>query len=110
MDIVNAMRRDAGVPLGDLRVDGGASENNYLMQFQADILNTRVVRPTCVETTARGAAYLAGLAVGYWDSISSIRSQWSVERTFIPSTSPEEVKRILAGWQDAVGRTLSQTT
>jgi glycerol kinase len=109
MDIVNAMRLDAGVPLGDLRVDGGASQNNYMMQFQADILGTRVMRPNCVETTARGAAYLAGLAVGFWEDIPSIRSQWSVERTFTPSADPEYVRKVISGWQEAVGRTLSHT-
>lgn len=108
MDIVNAMRKDAGVKLGDLKVDGGASRNNYLMQFQSDILNTTVIRPTCVETTAKGAAYLAGLAVGYWKDIEEIKSQWSIDCTFTPQAPEEKIAQLVAGWEDAVGRTLSK--
>lgn len=107
MDIVNCMRQDAHLEQGDLRVDGGASRNDYLMQFQADVLGTRVIRPSCVETTARGAAYLAGLAVGFWESIDTIRSQWHVEREFLPSAPPEDVERLIAGWKDAVRKTLA---
>ena len=107
MDIVNCMRQDAHLEGGDLRVDGGASRNDYLMQFQANILGTRVIRPSCVETTARGAAYLAGLAVGFWESIDTIRSQWHVEREFLPSAPPEDVERLIAGWKDAVRKTLA---
>ena len=107
MDIVNCMRQDAHLEQGDLRVDGGASRNDYLMQFQADVLGTRVIRPSCVETTARGAAYLAGLAVGFWESIDTIRSQWHIEREFLPSAAPEDVERLIAGWKDAVRRTLA---
>ncbi len=108
MDIVNAMQQDAGIPLGSLAVDGGASKNNYLMQFQADILGTDVVRPTCVETTAKGAAYLAGLATGFWDSIDQIKSQWAVERRFTPQQSEDKVAELKAGWAEAVGRALSR--
>ena len=108
MDIVNAMQKDAGIPLGALKVDGGASRNNYMMQFQADILGTNVVRPTCVETTAKGAAYLAGLAVGFWDSIDEIREQWGVDRTFTPVAPASKVNALKAGWADAVGRALSR--
>lgn len=108
MDIVNAMQKDAGIPLGSLKVDGGASRNNYMMQFQADILGTNVVRPTCVETTAKGAAYLAGLAVGFWSSIDEIREQWGVDRTFTPVASAAKVNELKAGWADAVGRALSR--
>ena len=108
MDIVNAMQRDAGIPLGALKVDGGASRNNYMMQFQADILGTNVVRPTCVETTAKGAAYLAGLAVGFWGSIDEIREQWGIDRTFTPVAPATKVKELKAGWADAVGRALSR--
>lgn len=108
MDIVNAMRKDAGVKLGDLKVDGGASRNNYLMQFQSDILNTTVIRPTCVETTAKGAAYLAGLAVGFWKDIDEIKSQWSIDCTFTPQAPEEKIAQLVAGWEDAVGRTLSK--
>lgn len=108
MDIVNAMQKDAGIPLGSLKVDGGASRNNYMMQFQADILGTNVVRPTCVETTAKGAAYLAGLAVGFWGSIDEIREQWGVDRTFTPVAPASKVNELKAGWADAVGRALSR--
>lgn len=107
MDIVNAMQKDAGVDLGALKVDGGASRDNYLMQFQADLLNTEVVRPTNVETTAKGAAYLAGLAVGFWSSIEEIKSQWSIEKTFKPEADPERIAKKKAGWADAVRRALS---
>lgn len=107
MDIVNAMQKDAGVDLGALKVDGGASRDNYLMQFQADLLNTEVVRPTNVETTAKGAAYLAGLAVGFWNSIEEIKSQWSIGKTFKPEADPERIAKKKAGWADAVRRALS---
>lgn len=107
MDIVNAMQRDAGVELGELKVDGGASRNNLLMQFQADILGTSVIRPKVTETTALGAAYLAGLAVGYWDSIDHIKSQWAVDASFEPSAAEDTVRELKAGWADAVERTLS---
>lgn len=108
MDIVNAMQADAGIPLGALKVDGGASRNDYMMQFQADILGTDVVRPTCVETTAKGAAYLAGLAVGFWDSIEDIKQQWTIDRTFTPMAPSDKVAELKAGWADAVGRSLSR--
>lgn len=108
MDIVNAMQADAGIPLGALKVDGGASRNNYMMQFQADILGTNVVRPTCVETTAKGAAYLAGLAVGFWSSIDEIKQQWAIDRTFTPVAPAAKVAELKAGWADAVGRALSK--
>lgn len=108
MDIVGAMQRDAGISLGALKVDGGASRNNYMMQFQADILGTNVVRPTCVETTAKGAAYLAGLAVGFWGSIDEIREQWGTDRIFTPVAPASKVNELKAGWADAVGRALSR--
>lgn len=108
MDIVEAMRRDAGVELAGLKVDGGASRNNLLMQFQADILGTTVVRPEVTETTALGAAYLAGLAVGFWSSIEELKSQWKAERCFAPSASDTGVAAAKAGWRDAVKRTLSE--
>ena len=107
MDIVNAMQKDAGVTLKELKVDGGASRNNLLMQFQADILGTSVIRPTVTETTALGAAYLAGLAVGYWESIDHIKSQWGVETAFRPLAPQERVEELKAGWADAIKRTLS---
>ena len=110
MDITAAMSRDAGISLKELKVDGGASRNNLLMQFQADILGTRVVRPQVVETTAMGAAYLAGLAVGYWSSIDEIRKQWQVDRVFEPSWEEEKVQAAKQGWEDAVKRTLHNYT
>ncbi|WP_417015328.1 glycerol kinase GlpK [Alistipes sp.] len=110
MDITAAMSRDAGIPLRELKVDGGASRNNLLMQFQADILGTKVIRPQIVETTAMGAAYLAGLAVGYWSSIDEIRKQWQIDRVFEPSMEEAKVIEARAGWEDAVKRTLSDYT
>ena len=107
MDIVNAMQKDAGVTLKELKVDGGASRDNLLMQFQADILGTSVIRPVVTETTALGAAYLAGLAVGYWDDIEHIKSQWGVDTAFQPLASQEKVDSLKAGWADAIKRTLS---
>ena len=107
MDIVNAMQKDAGVTLKELKVDGGASRNNLLMQFQADILGPAGIRPTVTETTALGAAYLAGLAVGYWESIDHIKSQWGVEPAFRPLATQERGEELKAGWADAIKRTLS---
>ena len=106
MDIVHAMEKDAGVPLAELKVDGGASRNNLMMQFQADILGARVVRPKVTETTALGAAYLAGLAVGYWNSLEEIKAQWQVERVFRPTG--EDMAPAKAAWADAINRTISK--
>jgi len=108
MDVVDAMRKDAGVALRSLKVDGGASRNNLMMQFQADILGTDVVRPVVTETTALGAAYLAGLAVGYWSSLEELREQWRAERVFRPEASWETVGKAVQGWKDAVSRTLTK--
>ena len=105
MDIVHAMEKDAGVPLAELKVDGGASRNNLMMQFQADILGTRVVRPKVTETTAMGAAYLAGLAVGYWTSLDQIKAQWKIECCFQPSGT--DMAPAIAAWADAIRRTVS---
>lgn len=107
-DIAEAMEKDAGLKLRELKVDGGASRNNLLMQFQSDILRSRVVRPTVTETTARGAAYLAGLAVGYWKSLDDISVQWEADRCFKPQQSQEYADKAVAGWRDAVRRTLTQ--
>lgn len=104
-DLVYAMQKDAKVPLSTLRVDGGASVNNFLMQFQADILNCKVERPKILETTAMGAAYLAGLNIGYWESIDEIKQSASIERVFEPSMDIEKRKRRLDGWKKAIGRT-----
>lgn len=110
MDIVSAMEKDAGVPLGELKVDGGASRNNLLMQFQSDVLGTKVVRPLVTETTALGAAYLAGLAVGFWKSIDEVKRQWQAERIFTPTMAPDLVALAKKGWADAVDRTLTQNS
>lgn len=103
-DVVSAMRSDSGIDLSALRVDGGACKNNFLMQFQADILNTIVERPTCLELTALGAAYLAGLAVGFWNSIEELEQVWQVERIFEPKMADSERKELLSNWQEAVKR------
>ena len=106
MDIVGAMAKDSGVPLPELKVDGGASRNNLLMQFQADILGTKVVRPEVTETTALGACYLAGLAVGFWKDLDEIRHQWKAERIFSPEAPGETVAALKSGWADAIRRTV----
>ena len=101
-DIVKAMEADAGAQRRELRVDGGASMSDYLMQTQADIFGFDIVRPKTVETTALGAAYLAGLATGYWEDIDSIRKQWKIDKTFTPQLPPERVKEMLHYWHKAV--------
>ena len=107
MDIVGAMEKDAGVRLSELKVDGGASRDNLLMQFQADILGADVIRPQVTETTAKGACYLAGLAVGFWDSVAEIKSQWLAERVFHPEAPEEKVNALKEGWSDAIRRTIN---
>lgn len=107
-DIAQAMSRDMGAPLTELKVDGGASRNNLLMQFQANLLDIDVVRPKVTETTALGAAYLAGLAVGYWNDVDEIRSQWQEERRFAPVANKQALDAAKAGWADAIARTLSK--
>ena len=102
-DILRAMEADAHMKLNALKVDGGASANNFLMQFQADLLNTAVERPKCIETTALGAAYLAGLATGYWSSREDIRANWALDRKFLPDMESERRDRLLKGWKKAVG-------
>lgn len=104
-DLISAMEKDAGVRLSSLRVDGGASANNFLMQFQADILHGDVLRPSCIETTALGAAYLAGLATGFWKNSDEIRRNWKLERTFTPTIWEEQRQKMLAGWHKAVACT-----
>lgn len=106
LDIVGAMQRDSGITLRELKVDGGAARNNLLMQFQSDLLDTRVIRPGVTETTALGAAYLAGLAVGYWGSIDEIRQQWQAEHVFEPTADRSQIGKAVAGWEDAVRRVL----
>ena len=101
-DVLEAMEKDSGIHLKNLRVDGGASANDFLMQFQADITNKEVLRPECIETTALGAAYLAGIAVGFWKDKEDIRRNWSLERTFAPSMPQERREAKLKGWKRAV--------
>ena len=101
-DICKAMEQDSGIPITALKVDGGASTNNFLMQFQSDILSCDVHRPKCIETTALGAAYLAGLAVGYWKSLDDIRSNWAIERVFTPGMDASRQEDLLEGWHLAV--------
>ena len=101
-DVLRAMAADSGIAMKSLRVDGGASANNYLMQTMADISDLEVKRPRCVETTALGAAYLAGLAVGYWQSAEDITRNWSVDRVFCPAISEEERTKRIKGWNKAV--------
>ncbi len=103
-DVLDAMKRDAEIPITELRVDGGAANNNLLMQFQADILGVPVVRPEIVETTALGAAYLAGLAVGFWDDIEQIEAIWKSERVFTPQMSQDEVDSRRRRWSEALKR------
>jgi glycerol kinase len=101
-DVLKSMEADAGIQIKELRVDGGATINDHLMQFQSDILNCKVIRPTVTETTALGAAYLAGLAVGYWKSIDDIQHQWQINKTFSPAMEDEKRSRLIKGWQRAV--------
>ena len=104
-DLLKAMEADAGIPIAELRVDGGATHNNLLMQFQSDIVNTKVTRPTMVETTALGAAYLAGLAVGFWKDIEELRSKWQIDQTFLPTVNEEKRKDWIQGWERAIKAT-----
>jgi glycerol kinase len=103
-DLLDAMHADAGIQLAELRVDGGAAMNNLLMQFQADLLGVPVVRPAVTETTALGAAYLAGLAVGFWKSPQEVAAQWEVERRFEPQMSSTQVRQLREQWNRALGR------
>ena len=102
LEVLLAMKKDSGIDIRELRVDGGATVNNSLMQFQSDLLQTDVVRPKITETTALGAAYLAGLAVNYWTDLQEIRKQWQVERVFTPSIQPSETESLIRGWHRAV--------
>lgn len=102
LDVLKAMEADSGISIKELRVDGGATVNNLLMQFQSDLLGTRVVRPRITETTALGAAYLAGLAAGFWGSITDIEHQWQPDRTFSPQMPAEKINELVQGWNRAV--------
>jgi glycerol kinase len=103
-DLLEAVRRDSGIALGELRVDGGAATNDALLQFQADLLGVPVVRPSVTETTALGAAYLAGLAVGFWSSADEIAQQWKADRRFEPRMPRTDADRLRDRWRDAVSR------
>jgi glycerol kinase len=103
-DVLTAMQKDAGITLTELRVDGGAAANNLLMQFQADLLGVPVVRPQVLETTALGAGYLAGLAVGYWRDNADVAANWRIDRRFEPAMSRAQVAPLHAGWEKAVAR------
>ncbi|MCC6953442.1 MAG: glycerol kinase GlpK [Deltaproteobacteria bacterium] len=106
-DVVAAMKQDSGLPLTELRVDGGASANTFLMQFQSDVLGSTLVRPRCLETTAMGAAFLAGLAVKFWNGTDELEQLWQEERRFTPQASQSNIEQQRAAWKDAVRRTRS---
>lgn len=101
-DVLVAMKADSGIDLAALKVDGGASANDFLMQTQANIINAPVNRPQCVETTAMGAAYLAGLAVGYWESKEDVIKNWAINQTFEPKIDDEQRSKMIKGWNKAV--------
>ena len=101
-DIVRAMERDSGIPIAELKVDGGACSNDFLMQFQSNLIGSDVYRPRCIETTALGAAYLAGLAVGYWSGLDDVRNNWAVDKIFTPGLDDDKRKALLHGWHKAV--------
>ncbi|MEO1636498.1 MAG: FGGY-family carbohydrate kinase, partial [Cyanobacteria bacterium J06631_9] len=105
-DVLDAMRQDASIEIVELRVDGGASRNDLLMQFQADLLGIPVVRPEVTETTALGAAYLAGLAVGYWENQEALVDLWKMEKRFEPNIDKEKRDKLRQGWKQAVEKTL----
>jgi glycerol kinase len=107
-DVLEGMAGDSGLKIQALRVDGGAVKNNFLCQFQADILGLPVIRPRVTELTALGAAYLAGLAVGFWKNTGQITENWETDRVFRPTMKKSEADRLYAGWQDAVSRTKSK--
>ena len=106
-DVLKAMEADSGILLKSLKVDGGACANRFLMQFQADILNTKVYKPECIETTALGAAYLAGLAVGFWKDKDEIKRNWDIAEEFLPQMTEEKKETLVKGWRKAVTRSLS---
>ena len=105
-DLLELMQKEAGLQLSSLRVDGGAAANNALLQFQADLLGVPVRRPVVNETTALGAAYLAGLAVGYWGSVDDVTANWALDREFVPKMDAETRDRLYRGWKKAVTRAL----
>ncbi len=108
LDVIRAMEEDSGIPVSSLRVDGGASANDFLLQFQADILGGEIIRPKISETTALGAAYLAGLAVGYYKDVSQIQTNWQIDHCFFPELAKSECRRLYEGWKNSVGRILTR--
>jgi glycerol kinase len=106
-DVLKSMENDSKIKLKALKVDGGACANRFLMQFQADILNTTVEKPECIETTALGAAYLAGLAVGFWKDKDEIRNNWALSETFVPAMEEEKRAVLIGGWEKAVKRSFA---
>ncbi|SFB02226.1 glycerol kinase [Acetitomaculum ruminis DSM 5522] len=106
LDLIKAMEKTSSIKLSELKVDGGASANDFLMQFQADILNAAVKRPKCIETTALGASYLAGLATGYYKSKEDIKKNWMLQREFKPEMEEKNREKIVSGWHKAVKRSL----
>ena len=105
-ELFSAMAADSGVELKELKVDGGATVNSLMMQFQSDILGVPVVRPQCPEATAQGAAYAAGLAVGFWSDLEQLRSNWKAERSFEPAMESTRRDELVSGWDKAVQRSL----
>jgi glycerol kinase len=110
MDILNAMEADSGIAIKELRVDGGATINDLLMQIQADVLNTVTIRPKIIETTVMGAAFLAGLAVGYWKDLEEIQKIWQTDVRFIPTTDRAPIEEGVKGWYKAVDALQHWTT
>ena len=106
LDVVAVMEKDSGINLTGMKVDGGASLNNFLMQFQCDVIDREVIRPVSIETTAMGAAFLAGLASGFWQNIDELKSVWKKDRSFVPAMKQDERDRLYSGWKKAVGRAL----
>ena len=106
MDVVRAMEQDSGITMASLRVDGGMVVNRTLMQFQADVLNVPVVRPSCVETTALGAAYAAGLAVGYWSGLEDLRDNWTEAESWKPEMQDTRRQKLAGSWHKAVDRSM----
>ena len=104
MDVLKAMESDSGIKVTELRVDGGATANNLLMQIQSDIIGIPLVRPKVLETTALGVAYLAGLAVGYWNDFEEISTQWEMDKKFEPQNNPEKIDNMIHHWKKAVNR------
>ena len=105
-DLIGSMTEDMGRPIDTFKVDGGACANNFLLQFQADIMDMKLCRPVCIETTSLGAAYLAGLATGYWKSKSDIMDNWQADREFLPNMSRERRGELMDGWHKAVEATM----